>query len=89
MPIPDDTSVRMTLRAFVQENFLYMKPDYPLSDDDALLKSGIVDSMGVMEVLAFLDEQFGVDVPGEDVTEANLGCISAMVRYVSAVANKP
>ncbi len=84
----DENAVREKLRAFVRENFLYMKPDFPFSDDDDLLKTGIVDSMGVMEVLAFLDEEFGVEVPGEDVTEANLGCISAMARYLVTAAGK-
>jgi len=39
-----------------------------LSDDDDLLTSGLVDSLGMMSLVAFIEEQFGVAVPPEDVT---------------------
>lgn len=84
--MPDEAAVRAKLRSYVQETFLFMKPDFTFSDDDDLLKTGIVDSMGVMEVLSYLDEEFGVEVPPEDVTEANLGSITAIARYLSAAA---
>ena len=88
MPALDHSAIREKLRAFVQEQFLYMKPDFQLNDDDLLLKKGVVDSMGVMEVLSFLDEEFGVDVPATDLTEANLGSISAIARYIAAAIPK-
>lgn len=79
--------VTTKLRKFIAENFLYMRPDFELSDDDSLLETGIVDSMGVMEVLAFLDEEFGVEVPDDDVTEENLGTVSSIVEYVARRRN--
>ena len=82
MSMPDDAVVRAKLRAFVRETFLYMKPKFELGDDDLLLKKGIVDSMGVMEILTFMETEFGVAVAGEDLTEENLGSISAMARYL-------
>ena len=39
------------LRAFVDENFLYMRPDFELRNDASLMGNGIVDSMGVMEAI--------------------------------------
>ena len=82
MSMPDDAVVRAKLRAFVRETFLYMKPKFELGDDDLLLKKGIVDSKGVMEILTFMETEFGVAVAGEDLTEENLGSISAMARYL-------
>jgi len=71
-------------RAYITENFLYMRRDFRLDDNDSLLGSGIIDSMGVMEVIAFIDSEFGVDVSDEDVTEENLGSIRAICGYVMA-----
>ena len=71
-------------RAYITENFLYMRRDFRLDDNDSLLGSGIIDSMGVMEVIAFLETEFGVEVADEDVTEENLGTIRAISRYVVA-----
>jgi acyl carrier protein len=72
------------LREYIVENFLYTHGDYRLGDDDALLAKGIIDSMGVMEVIAFLEEEFGVVVPDQDVTIDNLGSIRRIASYVVA-----
>lgn len=72
------------LRRFIQDNFLYMKPGLQVTDDDSLLKRGVVDSMGVLEVLTYLDETFGVTPANDEVTEANLGSLKAMARFVAA-----
>ena len=69
-------------RAYISENFLYMHRDFRLDDTHSLLGSGIIDSMGVMEVIAFIESEFGVEVDDEDVTEENLGSIRAISRYV-------
>lgn len=70
------------VRAYVTENFLYMRPDTQLGDDDSLMGTGIIDSMGVMEVIAFLEEEFGVIVDDSDITEANLGTLNAIAAYI-------
>jgi acyl carrier protein len=40
--------------------------------------------MGVMELIAFLRSEFGVDVADEDITESNLGTLADIARYVTA-----
>lgn len=71
------------LRAFVDENFLYMRPDFKLHNDASLMGNGIVDSMGVMEMIAFLEDEFGVVVEDVDITEENLGTLDAIASYVA------
>ncbi|MEJ2218779.1 MAG: acyl carrier protein [Gemmatimonadota bacterium] len=70
------------LRLFLEENFLYMRGDFDLKNDTSLVRTGIIDSMGVIELLYFIEEEFGVQVVDEDVTEANLGTINAVAGYV-------
>ena len=72
------------IREYIVENYLYMRRDVQLHEDDALLARGIIDSMGVMEIVAFLEEEFGVTVADTDITEENLGSLGAMARYVTA-----
>lgn len=72
------------VREFVDENFLYMRPGFELGDGDSLMGQGIVDSMGVVEMLEFLSDEFDVAVPNEDLTEENLGTIDAIAGYVVA-----
>lgn len=70
------------VRSFVQENFLYMRPDVAVGDNDPLLGNGIVDSMGVMEIIEFLEDAFSASVLSDDITEENLGTINAIADYV-------
>jgi acyl carrier protein len=84
-----ESEILERLRVFLQDTFLYMKPDYVLSDDDSLLKKGIVDSMGVMDVLGFISETFGVVPADEEVTEANLGTPRAIARFVAGKLRAP
>jgi len=72
------------VRRYIVDNFLYMHDAYELSDDDALLGKGIVDSLGVMELISFIEEEFGVVVADADVTERNFETVAAVARYVLA-----
>ena len=76
--------VTTKVRGYILDNFLYTRPDFALGEDDALLGSGIIDSMGVMEVIMFLEESFGVTVQDADITEENLGTVRAIAEYVLA-----
>lgn len=77
-----ETDVLNDVRTFLQQEFLYMRPDFVLGDDDSLLKSGVVDSMGVLEVLDHLEERFGVRAGEDEITDANLGSLRAIARFV-------
>ena len=80
----DKNQVLARVRAFVNENFMYMRPDFALADDASLMGNGIVDSMGVMEMVEFLESEFGVTVNDSEITEENLGSLDAISRYVTA-----
>ena len=58
--------------------------DFVLNDDASLMGNGIVDSMGVMEMIEFIESEFGVKVDDTEITEENLGTLNAIARYVAA-----
>jgi len=53
---PGEVSSRV--RSYITENFLYMRPDFSIGDEDSLLGNGIIDSMGVIEVITFNQQEF-------------------------------
>lgn len=75
----DDPTV--TIRTYIVENFLF-SDDEGLDDDVSLLETGIIDSTGALELVVFLEEMFGFDVPDADLIPENLDSISALARYV-------
>jgi acyl carrier protein len=74
-------------REWVRENFLYMRPDWPLDETTPLLRSGVVDSIGVIELVAFLERTFGCTIPEREITEENFGTLEAIGRYLARDAS--
>jgi len=70
------------VRAFVRETFMYAQPGAPLAEDTLLLAGGIIDSMGVVELIEFVQGEYGFTIPDEDITEDHLGSLGAIADYV-------
>ena len=83
-PNSSEASIITKVRDFVHENFLYMMPDFELADDDRLLEKGVVDSMGIAEVISFIESQFGVFAAESEISEANFGSLRSIARFVTA-----
>ena len=77
------TDIQARTHAYIAENFLYMRPSFRLEADDSLLEHGIIDSMGVMELIVFVEEEFCIAVGDEEITEDNFGSVQAIANYVS------
>jgi len=77
-----ETEIKSLVRTFVQENFLYAMPDFELGDEDRLLERGVIDSMGVAEMIAFVESEFGIATSDDEVSEANYGSLTAIARFV-------
>ena len=74
------------MRSYIDDNFLYMRPDAVLDDDDSLLGTGIIDSMGVMELIVFVESEFGLIVGDEEVTKDNFDSVATIARFVESKA---
>jgi len=75
-------SARDTVRAYIIENFLFGDAE-PLADDTmSLLDGGIIDSVGVMELVAFLEQEFGVKVADEELVPENLDSVANLVGFI-------
>jgi len=70
------------VRAYVHENFLYMHSNFELRDDDHLLEKGVIDSMSIVEMISFIESEFGIHAKEDDVSDANFGSLSGIARFV-------
>ena len=72
------------LRAFIEENYLYLHPDVDLKDDDNFLALGVMDSLGFVELVEEVQSRYGMAVQDVEITEENFGSISALTQYVES-----
>ncbi len=70
------------VRDFVQENFLYMHTNFQLADEDRLLDKGVIDSMSIVEMISFVEREFGVNAMEEEISDANFGSLAGIARFV-------
>ena len=73
-------SIERDVRAFIAENFIVTNGE--LAAGDSLTHNGVLDSMGVLELIMFIEERFGVTVPDEDTLPENLDSVERIVGYL-------
>ncbi len=74
-------NIEYELRQFVADNFLFGQA-VPLSNDDSFLDQGIIDSTGVLELVAFLEEKYQIKIQDEELAPANLDSINRLTRFL-------
>ncbi|MCA9942702.1 MAG: acyl carrier protein [Anaerolineales bacterium] len=55
-----------------------------LDEAENLLAAGIIDSLGILRLVSFVEEKFGIEVPDEDVTIDNFQSVKSMSDYVAS-----
>jgi acyl carrier protein len=70
------------IRHFLAENFFVGSDVSQLSDEDSLLEKGIVDSTGILDVVSFVEETFGVRVADADITPENFDTIQRLADFI-------
>ena len=71
------------IREFVAENYLFTSNGFNMGDQESFLESGVVDSLGVLELVAFVEDSFGIEVPDDDVIPANFDSVDNLAAYIS------
>lgn len=80
--IPELHAVQAEVRKFIVENFLFGRDDFQLSDHDSFLDKGVIDSVGMVELVAFLQQRFGVRIADGEFVPENLDSIGNIVRFL-------
>lgn len=75
-------TVESQVRAYVVDHFLFGQGGDKLGSDDSFLEKGLIDSTGVLEVVMFLEERFGIKVQDDELVPENLDSLVRIARFV-------
>jgi len=75
-------SAKARVRAFITE-FFYVSDPATLTDDLSLIDSGLVDSTGMMDVIVFLESEYGFHVEDDEMIPENLESIDLIAAFVA------
>jgi len=74
------------VRQFIVSNFLYGQ-ERSFSNDDSFMGEGIVDSTGVLQLVEFLEETYGITVEDEELIPENLDSLNNLLAYLARKLN--
>jgi acyl carrier protein len=83
----EDMQLKSEIRNFIAENFLYGQND-GLGDDVSFLQKGLIDSTGVLELVAFVEEKYEISVADEELIPDNFDSINKLSDYIIDKLNK-
>jgi acyl carrier protein len=77
----DVNGIQPSIRSFILKKFPAARKRV-LDDDISLLESGIIDSLGVLDVVGFLEQTFNIRIDDDELTPENFATIKCMVSFV-------
>ena len=74
--------LRAEVRHFIAENFLLTSGPIDLADAESLTSRGILDSTGALELVAHLEERYGITVSDEELHPDNLDSVERIAAFI-------
>ncbi len=86
--IMKEQAIAASIRSYVAEHFARGRK-FALSDTDPLLQSGIIDSMGVLDLVGFIENKFGMALSDEDLSPDNFYSIATLAAFIARRSGSP
>jgi acyl carrier protein len=88
MAIEQSASPRDQIREFIRRDLASAKGVETFSDNESLMESGVIDSLGIFRLVAFLEETFRVRIGDEEITHDNLKSVDSIEQMVVSKLKK-
>ncbi len=79
--------IEQEVRTFVIDSFLFGDANQELSNDDSFLEKGLVDSLGILSLVTFVQEKYAVSVDEEELVTDNWDSINRVTKFVQTKLN--
>ena len=77
-----DTTIRNKIREYIVDNFLFGDDSSSLSDEDSFLETGIIDSTGILELITFIEEDYGISIEDDELLPENLDSLNNVEKFI-------
>lgn len=74
--------LKTELRRYIADNFLFGQTDDVFTDDASFLEKGLIDSTGILEIVAHLEQTYGVSVEDDELLPQNFDSVDNLARYI-------
>ena len=74
--------IEAKIRTYIAHNLLFSDNGFTYNDDDSFLQEGIIDSIGVLELVLFVEETFDLIVPDFEITPDNFDSVNKLTNFI-------
>ena len=74
--------IKNQIRQYIARSMLFSDNGFKYDDDASFLEEGIVDSLGIMDLVGFIEETFELTVADEDLTPDNFDSVNKLANYI-------
>ena len=74
--------IEQKIRDYIVKNLLTNGETFTLSDDDSLFEHDLMDSLGILQILAFVDSEFDVRILPGEVSATNFDSVNRLAAYI-------
>jgi len=85
----DRETAGRTLRTFITENFFFGRLPEGFTADDSFIELGVLDSTGVLELVTFVEKEFGIEIVDDELSPENLDSVNVLLGYLERKAAAP
>jgi acyl carrier protein len=78
----ENMNVRQEIKQFIAENFLFTGDINKINDDASFMDEGIIDSMGIMELIVFIEETYKINVKDDEIEPDNLDSVNNLYNFI-------
>ena len=83
----DTKKIELLIGNFIQEEFLYDKPEVKITNDFNIIEQGILDSMDIFRLIEFIEQEVDVSFDPEDMVQTNFQSINDMIIFIKKKMN--
>jgi acyl carrier protein len=76
--------IKENIRQYIAQNMLFSEQGFAYADDASFLEEAIIDSVGFMELVAFVQKEYDIEVGPQDLVRDNFDSVNKLARYVSS-----
>lgn len=81
-------TVEEQIRNYIIQNLMFGDETVQLDTNDSLLESGIVDSVGVMELVLFAEQEFSLEIADDEIIPENFDSIGRLSNFIRSKRNE-
>lgn len=81
-------TIEEQIKEYIARNMLFNDNGYGFPEDASFLEEGIVDSVGIMELVAFIEENMGLKVADQEIVPENFDSVTQLAAYIRRKSDK-